>query len=387
MCYAKSLLGYSDEIEIYFTTFHSTSENFTESKTVKNLFISDVVESSESLIENYIFRHFHFLDNLKYLRKILVKLDSKKKNETTYFLYPANLALELVSLIYLQFIKSRRVIVEKNELQIGMINNFSLPTRFIHKVAHIIILPLLFAISLIQDLITIFYSGVIAISTRIDKFFSIFSSSVTLIPVLVDSSRFNFKRPENSDGIFRFCFAGNVTEKKDSILTIIEALNHLTSKNWEFNIYGPVNKSMQQRIKMLAQFYNFSDKIKLHQPLSGDLVPQTLTSNDLLLAPRQKNLQTNYGFSTKIGEYLASGTPLLATDVSDNKLYIEDSKNGFLIKNMTVLGLASKIEEIMSKGNLKEIGAKGKEVAVSKLDYSLFGEKLYYFIFNRELRG
>ena len=54
---------------------------------------------------------------------------------------------------------------------------------------------------------------------------------------------------------------------------------------------------------------------------------------------------------------------------------------------MTVLGLASKIEEIMSKGNLKEIGAKGKEVAVSKLDYSLFGEKLYYFIFNRELRG
>ncbi len=47
--------------------------------------------------------------------------------------------------------------------------------------------------------------------------------------------------------------------------------------------------------------------------------------------PRGYSIQNKYGFSTKLSDYLNHQKLVLVTDISDNKMYIDDGVNGFIV--------------------------------------------------------
>jgi len=104
----------------------------------------------------------------------------------------------------------------------------------------------------------------------------------------------------------------------------------------------------------------------------------------LLILPRPRSLQTLYGFSTKLAEYLASSVPVLASRISDNDLYIEDGKNGFLYETGNTELLRAKIEEIagLSNDKMTAIGRSGRNTAQEHFTIQKYKSQLKSFFFN-----
>jgi glycosyltransferase involved in cell wall biosynthesis len=106
----------------------------------------------------------------------------------------------------------------------------------------------------------------------------------------------------------------------------------------------------------------------------------------LLILPRPLRKQAQYGFSTKLSEYLTSGVPVLLTDVSDNAMYIRDNYNGFIISPNSLSALVSKLKWIID--NYDEYASVVTENAVRTaeevFDYRIYSEPLVNFLFKKE---
>jgi len=105
----------------------------------------------------------------------------------------------------------------------------------------------------------------------------------------------------------------------------------------------------------------------------------------LLIIPRPLNLQTKYGFSTKLSEYLISGVPVLVTNVSDNSLYIKDGYNGFIVEPGNYKKMGEKILYVISNYNKlkKTISMNAYQTAKEYFNYSNYSKDIFNFIFSK----
>jgi glycosyltransferase involved in cell wall biosynthesis len=63
----------------------------------------------------------------------------------------------------------------------------------------------------------------------------------------------------------------------------------------------------------------------------------------------------NAGFPFKLGEYLATGKPVVATDVSDIRLYLEDKKDVILAKPSNIQSLVDALNYLIVRPEKREV--------------------------------
>jgi glycosyltransferase involved in cell wall biosynthesis len=73
--------------------------------------------------------------------------------------------------------------------------------------------------------------------------------------------------------------------------------------------------AQQHLIKNLNQ----ESQIKHVSPVDRELIPAVLKNAELAVLPRPDSRQARGGFPTKLGEYLASGTPVCVTSVGETR--------------------------------------------------------------------
>ena len=107
---------------------------------------------------------------------------------------------------------------------------------------------------------------------------------------------------------------------------------------------------------------------------------------NLLILPRPLNTQTNFGFSTKLAEYLISGVPVLVTDVSDNKIYIKDGFNGFMVDEISATGFEKKLIDIVGNYEVEKhiVSKEAFNTAKNHFDYRLYKDILTNFFFGND---
>lgn len=90
-----------------------------------------------------------------------------------------------------------------------------------------------------------------------------------------------------------------------------------------------------------------------------------------LLAPLPMNSKSKSRFPTKIGYYLASGTPVVTNLIGDVGVYLKDGVNAIVATECNVLQFAEKIEMIINEPDLaKSIGFAGRELALEKFHFT-----------------
>lgn len=102
-----------------------------------------------------------------------------------------------------------------------------------------------------------------------------------------------------------------------------------------------------------------------------------------LVLARPNSLQARAGFPTKLGEYLATGRPVVVTDTGEIGRYLKDGENAYIVRidecsNVQMEErVAKKILEVMEDPERAErIGAAGKEVAKRCFDWRNHSEAL-----------
>lgn len=344
-CYQKAL-G-SDDI---FTCL-SLSQFFT-GKAPNEINIENEISfpSFKCKYNGYLYRNFLLLfDFVRPLKIINYVKRNFAKEETCIVLYSSHFFLFLLTLLSLKVFSNYKVIVEKNEIEIGIILNLPLPKSYF-IIPFLILYPLKLLFAFFIDILTFFSSTIIVISSRLKKLYRLHPNTIH-IPILVDLKRFENLQFNSATPLIKFIYLGTLTKKKDALFEIISAINVKKSflKNKvEFNFTGDSNSTIKEKLLKSIVKNNLRQCIKLNNPILSSAVPEELAKYDVAILLRSKNLQTNYGLATKLGEYLAAGLPVLTNNISDHKEFLNDGVDSFLVNKITKEEIHKTIEKIIN---------------------------------------
>jgi glycosyltransferase involved in cell wall biosynthesis len=219
--------------------------------------------------------------------------------------------------------------------------------------------------------------GIVVISTYLKiKHEKMYNGKIPiiLIPVSAYIRDTILKKPTSSN--FIFAYSGSFGNK-DGIPGLIKAFNLLT------HIYADVELHMSG-IGNNAEFVvknALNDRIKYVGYLEEEDYYKFIRNADVLCMTRTNSAYSNAGFPFKLGEYLASGNPVIASDISDISMYLENMKDVLLIKPDSINELFSAMKFLIeNKKEGRKIGQNGQNKCKQFFSPSSNGEKLTKFI-------
>ncbi len=198
---------------------------------------------------------------------------------------------------------------------------------------------------------------------------------ISLIPIVVDFSRFQHlnghpKKPERVG--YLGSFGG-----KDDVPGIINAFARVKQKrpNLKLRLMGyPQNvKNINDKL----QEAGLNGSVEFFGQVRYGNIPDYLHECDLLVVNRTSEAYSHFGFPTKLGEYLATGKPAVATSVGDIQEYLNPDKDFIITEPENPAKLAEIINHRYEYYHYyDQIGKQGKETSVAQFDYLKHVEKL-----------
>lgn len=108
-----------------------------------------------------------------------------------------------------------------------------------------------------------------------------------------------------------------------------------------------------------------------------------LRDADILCMTRENSPYANAGFPFKLGEYLATGNPVLASAVGDVALYLEHLKEAYLFEPGNSEQLFAGLEYLVTRPDeARKMGLGGKEACRKHFDPDIVGRKLIELFYN-----
>lgn len=229
--------------------------------------------------------------------------------------------------------------------------------------------------------------GLFAISPSIGDFFvnefGVRRENVHIINMIVDSSRFTNTLVNNKKNTIAYC--GVISEKKDGISDLLKAFK-IVSELYEdiiLTIIGDFeNNSTQNVVSDLLKSLKLVDKVYITGVVSASQMPLLLSEAKILVLSRPQNEQAQYGFPTKLGEYLMTSNPVVITNVGDFKLYLTDKRDVVFAAPDNPKDFAEKILWVLDnyeKG--QRIGLNGKKIALNSFNYRIEAQKVLNIVF------
>lgn len=199
---------------------------------------------------------------------------------------------------------------------------------------------------------------------------------VALDPITVDFRNFDLLQRHDHDSLR--VFYGGTFDEKDGVTYLIEAFEEVCKRhdNVELILTGKGDKERMEVILDMIAASDFRARILYKGFLPDEDYYKELFDSDILCMTRTSSAFANAGFPFKLGEYLATGRPVIASDVSDVILYLEDKNSAVIIEPDSVEAIAEAIEYLMAdRENAERIGARGREVAMKNFKVEVAGEK------------
>ncbi len=104
-------------------------------------------------------------------------------------------------------------------------------------------------------------------------------------------------------------------------------------------------KDLEHIKKLIAQLQ--VGNISFLGQISREQIPQYVTNAMLCILPRPDSPQARGGFPTKLGEYLASATPVITTNIGEIPDYLTKKEVYYISKEKIAEELPEKILEVL----------------------------------------
>jgi len=196
----------------------------------------------------------------------------------------------------------------------------------------------------------------------------------------VDVDRFAPVQPRTQQKQIAYC--GSLDNKKDGVNYLIDAFHTISSEyaDWNLVIYGG-SPSQVKIHKNKIDALGLEKKVKVTGWIENHRMPQLLLQASILVLPRPKSVQASGGFPTKLGEYLATGSPVITTSVGEIPLYLKDGQNAFITTPEDSKALAEKIKYVINNPETaRQVGVKGLKLAQTVFHYKNISKQIVDFI-------
>ncbi|MDT8375014.1 MAG: glycosyltransferase [Bacteroidales bacterium] len=311
-----------------------------------------------------------------------------RSTEMVVYLYPSTFVLkDFVYLAYFKYLKKRKFFCEVNELRTAIAFSAVPDGKLISRLLQWLKSSFEFLKYKLNEFQIPLYDGIVVISTTLENRFSRSARKILKVPILCDADMIDDYLPAGlaPDSPFRICFAGYIKVEKEGFDILFEALSRVNqTRRTELYLFGILEDRDKIKLDKLSDEFHLTDKVFYMGNIDPDKLINEFRRYNLLILPRPLNRRTKYGFSTKLSEYLVSGVPVLATDVSDNALYIRDGINGYLIPPGSAPVMAEKMLQVIENYNqqVKALAENAYNTVRQELDYRLFSDDYSNFFWS-----
>lgn len=204
-----------------------------------------------------------------------------------------------------------------------------------------------------------------------------------LIPSTVDTERFKvLQKPLLPFQYIAYC--GSLTLSKDGVNILVESFASISNKYPDINLLliGKGDTIEDEiAIKELVDKMNLKERVIFLGQLSREKVPGYLINARILALARPKTMVADAGFPSKLTEYLATGVPLVVTEVGEIPLYLTDNENAFISQPDSIVSFATKLDFVLSNYEFaKNVAAKGKKLTDTTFNYNFQATRMLSFI-------
>jgi glycosyltransferase involved in cell wall biosynthesis len=232
------------------------------------------------------------------------------------------------------------------------------------------------------------YDHLLVISDYLFEYYSnIFpKNKIVKIPILVDMKRFDRNIDHETKATKVISYVGFMGGNKDGLENLIDAMYVVNKriKNVALNLIGSAPEEDMLRLKNKVESLGLNNVITFLGSKNAEQIPAFLLNSDLLVLARPDTIQAKAGFSTKLGEYLASAKPVVITITGEISKYLKDKESAYLVEPDNIEKFADKIIFALSDINSGKIGLEGMKVAKQNFDYKLYGKDIIKLIEKRQ---
>lgn len=201
------------------------------------------------------------------------------------------------------------------------------------------------------------------------------SSKLLFIPHFIELLNSNFLN-DNSKQKFTIGYCGSISLDNgiDDLLESFYYISNLYPNEFNLIIIG----SFPSSLKYLEPNH---PKIKVTGYLPKGKVFSILNKCSVLVNPRKYSVLSESGFPTKLGEYFATGLPVVTTNVGVINYFFENESCLFKVDSDSPVLLGQKIIDVFNNyTSAKKVGFNGYKWAENHLDYNLNARKLLNFL-------
>jgi len=204
---------------------------------------------------------------------------------------------------------------------------------------------------------------------------------VQLVPVSVDLSRITQSREPFHKPV-RMLYAGSFGDK-DGVENLIAAFEQVMARRpvMEFLLTGRGSPGRMASVRKRIQASPFADRIRYLGYLSDEEYFRVISDCDIPCVVRMATDFADRGFPFKLGEYLASGRPVIAARVSDVEVFLADRVNAMLVQPGSISETVAAINYLLAdEARALKLGSAGRAVAVENFSARNSGLRLLQLI-------
>ena len=230
--------------------------------------------------------------------------------------------------------------------------------------------------------------GLFVISNTLKQYYisqGIPEESIHVINMFVDTNRFKGLMKKPTDKYIGYC--GAVSYDKDGVDCLIKAFAvfYKSHPDYKLKIFGRgLTDNVIPKLKQLATTLSVTDSVVFTGQVAPEQMPQLLFDAAILALARPDSIQAQNGFPTKLGEYLATGNPVVVTSVGEIPSFLTDGVNAFLAKPGDPEDFANRLCWVADNyERAKEIGQQGRILSNDAFNYSVQSKEALKYIDNK----
>ena len=194
------------------------------------------------------------------------------------------------------------------------------------------------------------------------------SADYIQIPPIIDISDYTYANKKDSYENISVGYSGSSRDWQ-GIPTLMDAFKLLkNSPHITLNLIGPSKSSVSANLKNINILQGCSHNIYISQ-----ILPQF----DIFVVPRPSNIITETTTPIKLIEAMASGVPVIASNVGGISEYVQHGNNGYLVEPSNPEELLNAIQTLSEKPKLRTKLSKNARTSAEEIfDYQKIGTKL-----------
>jgi glycosyltransferase involved in cell wall biosynthesis len=221
-----------------------------------------------------------------------------------------------------------------------------------------------------------------AVSTHLAEFWrehGVPNERVITIPPMVRAGNFADIQvvPKRQSAVY----IGSLAHREIDYLLDIAAMIRSQLPSFSLTIYGDAPEARRQALRSEIAAKDLTATVSVESAVAPTMVPHILKHAQVLLLPRARGEFSTAGFPNKLGEYLASGRPVVVTGVGDIPHYLTHGKDAFIVRPDDCRAFADETVRVLVGPELSDqVGACGRRFAEQHLRADLVASRILEFV-------